>query len=86
MTLHKRLSKLEAQRQGQRGGPCVLLFSACSRDKEGNLQSIAGAAKVLTGSGWETIMRRSDEAGAEFQRRAETVAGDGIATAQTSNT
>jgi hypothetical protein len=86
MTLHKRLSKLEAQRQGQREGPCVMLFSACSRDKEGNLQSIVGAAKVLTGSGWETITRTSEEAGAEFQQRAEAMAGAGIATALTRNT
>ena len=76
MTLQKRLAKLEAQRHRQHGGPRVIMFNFCWRDDEGNLQSIAQTANVLTGSGWQTITRETDEPEAEFQLRADALTGD----------
>jgi len=76
MTLQKRLAKLEAKRQWQHGGPQVIMFNFCWRDDEGNLQSIAHTANVLTDSGWQTITRETDEPEVEFQLRADAMAGD----------
>jgi hypothetical protein len=76
MTLQKRLAKLEAQRQRLHGGPRVIMFNVCWRDDKGNLQSIAQTAKVLTGTGWEAITREADEPEAEFQLRADALAGE----------
>lgn len=76
MTLHKRLTRLEAQRQGMQDGPRVIVFDACWRDDDGNLQSIAQMGYVLTGSGWESVTRKDDEPEAEFQLRAEMLSGD----------
>jgi hypothetical protein len=45
------------------------MFNFCWRDDEGNLQSIAHTANVLTGSGWQTITRETDESEAEFRLR-----------------
>jgi hypothetical protein len=76
MTLRKRLAKLEAQREVTHTGPRVVMFNACWRDDEGNLQSIAQIAHVLTPSGWQTITRKEEEAEAVFHLRAEALAGD----------
>jgi hypothetical protein len=76
MTLQKRLAKLEAKRQGQQNGPRVIITEVYWRDDQGNLQSIAHTANVLTGSGWQTITRETDEPEAEFQLRADAMAGD----------
>lgn len=76
MTLHKRLAKLEARCHGLHQGPSVIMFNTCWRDDEGNLQSIAQIANVLTGTGWETITRKADEPEAEFHLRAKAMAAD----------
>jgi len=51
------------------------MFSECWRDENGNLQSIANFANVLTVLGWQMINREPDELEAEFQLRADTMAG-----------
>ncbi|PJF08392.1 hypothetical protein [Pseudorhodobacter sp. MZDSW-24AT] len=76
MTLRTRLVKLEAKNAPTLEGPRVIMFNACWRDDDDNLQSIGQFAKVLTGAGWETITRATDEPDAEFRLRAETMAGD----------
>ena len=75
MTLHKRLAKLEVQRSVVDDVPRILMFSECWRDENGNLQSIANFANVLTVLGWQMINREPDELEAEFQLRADTMAG-----------
>ena len=74
MTLRKRLAKLEAKRDGRQLGPRIIITDVYWRDDEGNLQSIAQIAKVLTGSGWANLTRMDDEAEAEFQARADALA------------
>ena len=76
MTLQKRLAKLATQRHRLPGGPRVIMFNFCWRDDEGNMQSIAQSANALTGSGWQTITRETDEPEAAFQLRADPLAGD----------
>ncbi len=76
MTLPKRLARLEAQRQGRHSGPRVILFNSVWRDDDGNLQSIAHIAHVLTASGWQTLERGNDEPEAHFQLRADAMTGD----------
>lgn len=76
MTLNKRLAKLEAKRFRLHSGPRVIVHDIVWRTDDGGLQSVAQMANVLTGSGWETINRAADEPEAEFQLRAEAMAGD----------
>lgn len=76
MTLHKRLAKLEARREGLQDGPRVIIFTSCWRDDDGTLQSIANHAHVMTASGWQSVHRQPDEPEAEFELRTEAMAGD----------
>jgi hypothetical protein len=76
MTLHKRLTKLEAKRFQLQTGPRIIVHDIIWRTDDGGVQSIGQMARVLTGSGWETINRAADEPEAEFQLRAEAMAGD----------
>jgi len=75
MTLQKRLDKLEGKRQGQQAGPRVIVHDIVWRNDSGGVQSIGAFAKVLTVSGWQTIIRKEEELEAEFHLRAEAVAG-----------
>lgn len=76
MTLHKRLTKLEAKRFRLHSGPRVIVHDIVWRTDDGGVQSIGQMARVLTGSGWETITRETDEPEAKFQLRADVMAGD----------
>ena len=76
MTLRKRLIRLEAQRRIVQESPRVIMFTICWRGDNGMLQSIADHAQVMTASGWQSIHRRPDEPEAEFELRADAMAGD----------
>ena len=52
MTLHKRLTKLEAKRFRLHSGPRVIVHDIVWRTDGGGVQSIGQMARVLTGSGW----------------------------------
>ena len=70
MTLHKRLTKLEAKRFQLQTGPRIIIHDIVWRSDGGGVQSIGAFAKVLTASGWKTITRETDEPEAEFHLRA----------------
>lgn len=74
MTLHKRLTKLEAKRFRLHSGPRIIIHDIVWRNDSGGVQSIGAFAKVLTASGWKTITRDTDEREAEFHLRAEAMA------------
>lgn len=58
MTLPKRLTKLEAQRQSKDTSPRVIFHDAVWRTDDGDLQSIAAFAKALTATAWQTVTTR----------------------------
>jgi hypothetical protein len=76
MTLHKRLTKLEAKRFQLQTGPRIIIHDIVWRNDSGGVQSIGAFAKVLTPSGWQTVTRQEEEPEAEFQLRAEALAGN----------
>lgn len=79
MTLHKRLSRLEAKTQVGLDAPRVMMFHTCWRDDAGNLQSIAQFAKVQTVAGWEVVYREENETDNTFTLRAEAMASETMA-------
>jgi hypothetical protein len=76
VTLHKRLAKLEARHQVLQTGPCIIIHDIVWRNDSGGVQSIGTFANVLTPSGWQTVTRQEEEPEAEFQLRAEALAGN----------
>ena len=76
MSLRKRLAKLEARREVAHTGPRIIIRDIFRRSDGGRVQSIGAFTKVLTALGWQTITRKDEEPEAEFQLRAEAMAGD----------
>jgi hypothetical protein len=76
LRLGGRLAKLEAQRFRPHSGPRIIVHDIVWRTDDGEVRSIGQMARVLTGSGWETINRAADEPEAEFQHRAEVMASN----------
>jgi hypothetical protein len=79
MKLGRRLTKLGAQRQGEEMRPRVIIHDMVWRTDDGDLQSVAAFAKVLTATGWQTVTRADGEPELAFHARADAMAVQGVA-------
>jgi hypothetical protein len=69
MTLRQRLARLEAQRATNHAEADILIHEIAWA----NGDVIGAIARVLTPTGWETIMRWAGEPGEAFEARAEAL-------------
>lgn len=78
MKVARRMTKREIQRHGADTRPRVIIHDMVWRTDDGDLQSVAAFAKVLTATDWQTITRPDDEPEAAFHARADALAAQGM--------